>query len=134
MKHAAAFAECLVTLDVARARALWQHVHPELPQVGSDEEMLTLLHMARMNAKSVTPRMKAYSKRWLSEREERKIASAVGIAVGAPPERMHRALAVREAMEDSVYSSIKAGIDIDEEADEVRLRMHKARAKEIGQR
>jgi hypothetical protein len=132
IQHAAMFAHCLLTLDVDKARKLWAHVHPELPQVTSDEEMLVLLHMARIEAKSIPLKLKDYSRRWLRERDRRNVAKAVGIAVGAPPHRKHKALAVREAMEDAVHRSIKAGIDIDEEATEVRARMFAARDKERG--
>jgi hypothetical protein len=131
-KHAAAFAHCLMTLDVAAARRLWAHVNPHLPQPANDIEMLTTLHVARLQSKTVPRALKDYSKRWLDERKVGHLALGVGIAVGAPPHRMKRAIAIREAMEDAVESSVKAGIDIDEEADEVRHRMDIARAKEIG--
>ncbi len=126
------FLRCLRELDVAGARKLWAAVHPQWYQPKTDDEMLIVLHLARLQSKAVHPRHKVYSRQWLREREDGSIAVAVGIAIGAPVHRIQRALAVRTAMEDAVECSIKAGIDIDSEANEVRYRMIIARDRELG--
>ena len=131
-RHAAEFRRCLAELDVQTARRLWQHVHPGWPQPESDYEMLVTLHAARLQSINVSTRAKNYSRRWLQEREVGITQKGVGVAIKAPRHRARRALAIREAMEDAVYRSIKAGIDIDDEAIEVRRRIIEARDKEMG--
>ncbi len=130
MKHSAEFFRCLVDLDVAGARKLWAHVMPGLAQFGSDREMLTVLHLARVESKRVPKHLKAYSRRWLKEHETGRVAMAVGISIKASPRRMHQAVAIREAMEGAVLASVKAGVDLDEDAAEVRRRIMIARDKE----
>lgn len=60
---------CLVDLDTATARKLWAHLCPHLPQPATDNECLTALHVARTAAQSVPFRARAYSHKWLSERQ-----------------------------------------------------------------
>src|SRR4051812_25398695 len=126
------FLRCLQELDVKFARTMWARLFPHLIQPNSDEEMLLQLHLARLQSKSMTARQKRYSRRWLKERESGRVGMAVGLAVGAPPHRLKRAQAIREAMEDAVTGSLKAGIDIDTEASEVKSRILQARNKELG--
>lgn len=92
--------------------------------------MLAVLHLARLESKRVPKHLKDYSKRWLKERETGRVALAVGISVKASPRRMRQGIAMREAMEDAVLRSVRAGIDLDEEAVEVRRRIMAARDKE----
>ena len=136
IRHAAEFRRCLVHLDVPGARKLWAHVHPGWDQPANDYEMLVLLHLARVRAKSVHPILRQYSKEWLRERETGGYAKSVGVAVAnahSPTGWLRRkARGIRDAMGYSVQQSIKAGIDIDDEAFEVRRRMLQARTKEIG--
>jgi hypothetical protein len=80
----------------------------------------------------VPTRLKNFSRRWLAERDRRNAGVAVGVAVGAPPHRAKRGLAVREAMTDAVDRAWRAGIDLDTEAPEVRKRIIRARNKELG--
>lgn len=136
MKRFAEFALCLARLDVPSARKLWADVHPGWDQPESDEEMLLLLHMARVRSRVMPPWAKAYSRRWLEEQMRPGIAAGVGIAVGSTasehiPTR-RQGIAVRQSMEDAVAKSQRAGIDIDKEAPEVRRRILEARAKEKG--
>ena len=130
MKHSDEFSRCLIDLDVASARKLWAHVFPSWDQPATDHEMLAVLHLARLESKRVPKHLKQYSKRWLKERETGRVALAVGISIKASPHRKQQALAMREAMEDAVLGSVKAGIDLDEDAVEVRRRMMAARDKE----
>lgn len=83
------------------------------------------MHTARAGMRFIGPGAKAYSEAWLAER--RRIAAAVGIAVVSSSPR--RGFAVAQAMHEAVMESIKAGIDIDTEAAEVRRRMMIARDK-----
>jgi len=92
--------------------------------------MLAVLHLARLESKRVPKYLKQYSKRWLKERETGRVVMAVGISIKASPRRRHQALAMREAMEDAVLGSVKAGIDLDADAAEVRRRIMAARDKE----
>jgi hypothetical protein len=138
VKYAAEFRRCLVDLDVPGARRLWAHVHRGWDQPASDYEMLVLLHMARTRARSIHPLLKDYSRRWLKERETGGVAASVGVAtLNANSEdkwTRRRSRNIRDAMSDSAARSIKAGIDPDREAFEVRRRMLAARRKEIGSR
>ncbi len=130
MRYADEFARCLTELDVASARKLWAHVFPGWEQPATDHEMLAVLHLARLESKRVPKHLKQYSKKWLKERETGRVALAVGISVKSSPRRHHQGLAIREAMEDAVTSSVKAGIDLDDDATEVRRRIMAARDKE----
>jgi hypothetical protein len=126
------FLRCLQELDVAAARRLWSTLCPSAPQPQNDYEMLINLHLARINSKLISPRQKAYSRKWLRERDTGGVVNAVGLAIRAPVHRMKRALNIRSAMEDAVERSIKAGLDLDLEATEVRNRIILARDKEMG--
>lgn len=133
MRYNSEFRRCLIDLDVVAARRLWALVHPGWDQPSSDYEMLVLLHLARMRAWSIPWRLREYSKRWLAERTTGGVAAAVGVATKSlDPKMKHRALAVREAMEDAVMRSYRAGFDLDLEAREVQRRMLEARRKERG--
>jgi len=133
VKYGLEFRRCLVDLDVRAARHLWALVHPGWDQPQSDYEMLALLHLARTRAWSIHPRLREYSRQWLAERQSPGVQAAVGVATKAlDPAMKHRARAVREAMEDSVMRSHRAGLDLDVEAPEVQRRMLVARRKERG--
>jgi hypothetical protein len=126
LKHGAEFRRCLIELDVKGIRRLWQHVSPHLPQPKSDDEALHTLHLARTKVPNLPSHLREYSAAWLKEREG-KVAWGVGVSVIAPARRAQRALEVREAMNEAVRDSIKAGVCLETEADEVRNRMAKAR-------
>lgn len=134
MNYAPAFLECMLTLDIEKARKLWSHVFPHLDAPISDEDVLIVLHIARTESPQLPLREKTYSRHWLAERDRRRTAAAVGIAVKAPHHRANRAIALREAMEDAVDRSWRAGIDLDKEAPEVKRRIIAARNKELGVR
>jgi hypothetical protein len=129
LAHAAEFRRCLVDLDVVGICKLWQHVSPHLPQPASNDETLFALHVARTKTPNLPPKLLAYSKAWLAERERRRFAHAVGIAVGAPPWREKQAIAIREAMSDAVTRAIKDGVDLETESGEIKRRMLVARQK-----
>lgn len=132
MEHSAEFRRCLVELDVESIKKISRHVSPNMPQPRNDYEVLCALHLARTKTPTLPAKLIEYSKNWLSERTIGKVISTVGVTVGAPPYRRKQALAIRDAMSDSVKTSIKEGIDLDKEAVEVKKRMLIARDKEQG--
>lgn len=127
--HAAEFRRCLVELDVAGIRRLWRATAPHLPQPADDGEALETLHRARAASRTLPARLVDYSRDWLAERETRRVAHAVGIAVAAPPHRAERAEAARQAMEGAVIDAMRAGVDLATEPAEIRRRMMRARAR-----
>jgi hypothetical protein len=89
------------------------------------------MHIARIQMKRIPEAARQYSREWLAERSG-PIAKAVGVAVGSMSSdryRLERAKNRQAAMLEAVEAAIKAGIDIDLEAAEVRRRMALARAK-----
>lgn len=130
-EHAAEFLRCLIDLDVRQIRRLWQHIAPGMSQPKNDAEALYTMHLARTTMKTGIPKhLVEYSKRWLNERRTMSIVeNAVGISVNAPAHRAKQAGNMREAMQDSVFDSLRAGIDLDLEAVEVRRRMNIAARK-----
>lgn len=131
----------LETLDVESARRLWRQVSPHLPQPESEEDALIVLHYARTNSSSIAFKMRAYSHRWLTERNipsglpdylrpsaERlypRVVDGVGISVLSTNEIMRPvAKMVRGAMEDVVMDSYANG---DTEPKLVKGRMLEAR-------
>jgi hypothetical protein len=114
-----AMQECLVSLDLERARAIWQAVNPHLKPITTDAEMLATLHLARTQNDAVDDRLRFYSHCWLMERglpsmlpDHLKPAadrmyprkqSAVGISVNSQSELFRPVLShVRTAMEGAV--------------------------------
>lgn len=87
------------------------------------------MHIARTMIGNIPEKCKKYSEQWLFERQGIQ-AKAVGVAIKAlSPRSAERASNRASAMIDAVNESIKAGIDIDTEAAEVRRRMQIARLK-----
>lgn len=123
----AEFRRCLVDLDIAAMRRLWQHVSPHLPQPKTDEQTLAALHLARTQARSIPPRLRAYSHHWLTERglpsqlpdnmrpkAERwypTVVEAVGISVNAKSELLKPIVPLlRSEMENSVLETMADGV------------------------
>lgn len=117
-----AFRQLMEDGDVAGLRAAWGKISPHLPQPGSHEQAEIVMHAARTAAETVSFPKRAYSHRWLTERElpsqlpdrlkpsaERlypRIAEAVGISVNMNREYMRPAIVeVRGAMEDAVQDA-----------------------------
>ena len=129
--HAAEFRRCLVELDVAAARRLHREDLPDNPQFKDDAQVLHMLHLVRVRMPNLPIELRRYSQAWLDERERRSVAYAVGVAVGAPAERQDMADDLAEAMSSSVMNSYTAGIDLNEDAPEVKRRMDFARERLI---
>lgn len=111
-------------------RRLHAHIWPHYPQPETDADALFSMHVARTQLQMIPEAARQYSEQWLIERQRGKFAKAVGVAIKAlTPGSARRASNRAEAMLDAVNESIKAGIDIDTEADEVRRRMEIARKK-----
>jgi hypothetical protein len=133
-KYADEYRRCLLELDVVGIRKLWAHTNPGLPQPTTDDAALHTLHLARTMIEDFPAHLQDYSREWLKERAAldcRRLAKAVGVAVLLPtPGREAQGHDVRDAMSDSVKDSIRAGIDIDHEAAEVKRRMFLARERQ----
>lgn len=128
--HSAVFRECLLNLDVRRAREIWSVAAPHLPQPPDDEAALIAMHAARISMKTIPRRARDYSQAWLAERSRPRVSTGVGISVKAiNPAREQQALAIRGAMEYAVMSAVNGGVDLVTEADEVTRRMIIARDK-----
>lgn len=126
-RHGELFRDYLINLDVAGMRRLWAAVSPHLPQPDTDDDVLTTMHAARVQMKLLPDALKDYSAAWLKERRIGRIVSTVGISVLAPERRAKQAANIREAMSDAVQNSVKAGLDLDVDAREVKRRMMVAR-------
>lgn len=95
--HSAEFRRCLVDCDVETIRKLWKHVYPSMPLPETHEDTVVCIHMTRTATQRLPFRFRAYSHRWLEERNMRsllpddlkpkaermypRIVSAVGICV-----------------------------------------------------
>jgi hypothetical protein len=130
-QHAAEVRRCLIELDIPAMRKLHEHIWPHYPAPQSDAEALYSMHIARVQMKRIPEAARQYSREWLAERSG-PIAKAVGVAcLSLSPDRyrLERAANRQAAMLEAVAAAVKAGIDIDLEAAEVRRRMALARAK-----
>lgn len=111
--------ECMITLDVERAKRIWNEGFASDPPITSDAEMLATLHIARTMSKSVPRKLRFYSHCWLIDRGLRsklpdeflplaqrmypRIVSSVGISVGYQSDVLKPAVPIiRKAMEDAV--------------------------------
>lgn len=97
MQHASEFRRCLLTADVSGVMRIWAHSNPHLPQP-SPNEALIQLHMARVEAKSIPPKLKAYSVSFLDERGYRKIG---GRWIEGEPRAVEPAMSVGIASKSS---------------------------------
>ncbi len=137
-----AFRQCLVDFDIGVARKAWAEAFPHLPPLGSDEDVVIVLHYARTQTELIEFKHRAWSHGWLTERSypsglpdhlkpraERiypRIVEAVGIAVGARSELMKPlAAAMQKAMSDAVEECYADGRT---EPEFVKQRMREARA------
>ena len=136
----------LEACDVEGARRLWMHEFPHLPQPKDDSEALVALHMARTAASSIPMKLRAYSHRWLVERDlpsqlpddlkpaaERmypRIVTAVGLSVNATSELLKPAMEeIQKAVEAAILESYAEGKGGD--AQHVRDRMKEARERVV---
>lgn len=127
--------------DVEGCRRYWYKHAPGMPQLATYEQAEVSMHMARTAAKSIKFRLRAYSHRWLTERNlpsqlpnslrlaaERiypTVVEAVGISVNfRSPILAPAAAEVRAAMEDVVQDSFANG---DRDPVLVRSRMFEAK-------
>jgi len=92
MNVAVAFRRCLAALDIAGIRKLWRDAAPHLPQPQSDDEVLETMHRARAKMTTIPAAARAYSERWLAERERMRIAEAVGYATNTKDTGLRAAL------------------------------------------
>lgn len=145
MTTKSAVARILADGDFRALRNHWSDVFPHLPGPESDSDAETALHMARTHSPDVAFRLRAWSHRWLTERDmpsglpdelkpkaERlypRVASAVGIAIKGTTKIMQAAAPlIRAAMEHAVLDAEADGRL--EDSDFVKARMMEARARE----
>lgn len=136
-----AFRNLLEAGDVDGLRRFWREVMPNMPQPETRDAAEMQMHMARTSSFSLPLKHRAYSHRWLSDRElpsqlpdnlrpkaERmypRVVEAVGISVNTNSEYIRPALIeVRGAMEDAVEDCFANG---DREPELVRRHMFEAR-------
>lgn len=114
------FRQALADCDIALVRKMWAHLAGHLPQPKDDAEVLTCIHMARTRTLSIAFDKRAYSHRWLVERNlpsalpdylkpkaERiypRIVEAVGISVNTSPERRELGRAIQQAMSEAAMA------------------------------
>lgn len=138
---AATFRQLLLDGDVSGIMAAWGTFAPGMPQPESRDHAEAAMHMARTSTESLPIRPRAYSHRWLTERDlpsqlpdrlkpsaERMfpvVVDAVGISVNAKnPFFKPAMLEVRGAMEAAVEDAYAEGR---KEPVFVRARMNEAR-------
>lgn len=138
---ATSFRHLLEAGDVAGLMAAWGQVMPGLPQPESRAHAEITMHMARTAADTVNLKARAYSHRWLTERDlpsqlpdnlkqsaERLypvVVSAVGISVNTRNKWLKPAMIeVRVAMENAVEDAYAEGR---KEPQFVTTRMNEAR-------
>lgn len=144
----AAFRALLENGDVQALRAAWATVMPGLPQPETHEAAEIGMHVARTQAQSVTFRARAYSHRWLTERNlpshlpdilkpkaERMfpvVVEGVGIFVRPSSNEYFRPaqLEVRGAMEDAINDAYAEGCT---DPEFVKARMAEAKDKTMRQ-
>lgn len=123
---AKAFRNMLEAGDVEGLRAFWQNVASGMPQPETHEQAEIVMHMTRTAAGSVGFKARAYSHRWLTERNHRsqlpeslkpraeqlypQVVDAVGISVNFRSPYMAPAAAeVRKVMEHAVEDAFADG-------------------------
>jgi hypothetical protein len=133
--------------DYRELRRLWPAVFPHLPAPRTDLEAQVTMHHARTQAEHLPLSLRAYSHRWLTERElpsglpddlkpkaERicpVVVEAVGIAVDSRSEITKPACPlIRQAMSDAVEDAYAEGR---KEPGFVKARMFEARGKVLKQ-
>lgn len=134
------------TLDVARARQIWNEGLPGMPSIDSDADMLVTLHLARTRSSSIAKRLRYYSHCWLidrglqsvlpdelkpaAERMYPRIVSSVGISVNSGSSLLKPAIPIiRTSMEEAVLE-----VYADNRGDDipfVRERMSEAKRKAV---
>lgn len=139
------FRQALIDGDVRLLRRIWASVFPGHPQPKDAAEAETTLHIARTAAESIPLKLRAYSHRWLLERNLPSqlpdalkpkaeqlcphIAEGVGIAMNTSKEWLKPALPlVRRAMERTVEDMFANG---DRDPGLVKSRIIAARGDEM---
>ena len=70
--HESEFRRCLLELDVEGIMKLWKHVAPHLAETDPANALISL-HIARVEAKYMPKKLKAYSVAWLADLGYQKI-------------------------------------------------------------
>lgn len=144
---AAAFRALLEAGDIRALRTAWGRVAAHLPQPESDEQAEIVMHHARTSSESISFEARAWSHRWLTERNlpsglpdelkppaERlypRIAEAVGISVKASNPHLQAAAqevqgAMAHAVEDAYAEGRTDPAFVKARMEEARQRTYKA--------
>ena len=136
---------CLEECDIISIRKLWKYISPNLPQPSTDQDALISIHIARTQSSLIPFKKKAYSHKWLLERNfpsmlpddlrpkaERmypRDVEGVGISINTTSSVLRPALSIiRKSMEDAVqecYNDSKTDVVF------VKKRMKEARDRVI---
>lgn len=142
---ASAFRRALEEGDLKALRGIWAKAAPHLPQPQNDEQAEIVMHRTRTEATSVHFRFRAWSHRWLTERNlpsglpdmlrpkaERmypRVVEGVGISVNFRSSILKPAATeIRTAMEAEVEDAYAHGRT---EPGFVKARMEEARARTL---
>lgn len=119
VSHGDVLRECMINLEIGRARRCWSEIAPDMPQPASDDEVYATLHHARTQSESIPVALRFWSHRWLldhglpsglpdhlkpnAERSFPRIVEAVGVSVRAmSTASAPLAKAIELAMSDAV--------------------------------
>ena len=106
--NALAFRNLLEAGDVEGCRAYWAAHAPHLPQAESAEQAETVMHIARTASDSVSFRLRAYSHRWLIERD---LGSQLPDQLRPAADRLHPERAVAVAISVNFRSPYMKGAE-----------------------
>jgi hypothetical protein len=96
----AAFRRCLSVLDIAGIRKLWRDTAPHLYRPRDDDDVLEAMHMARARMTTIPEGARAYSERWLADRDRVRTTEVVGYATNT------RDTGLRDALTGGVARTI----------------------------
>lgn len=132
------FRQLLEAGDVDALRKAWHRVASKLPQPVTRGDAEFMMHYARTQASSVSPRSREYSHRWLTERSmpsalpqdmRPKIVEAVGVSVNfTSPHLAPAAEMVLKAINNSIEECYADG---DTDPGIVSVRMAEAKDREM---
>lgn len=91
--------ECMINLEVGRARKCWAAIAPDMPQPDSDHEVYATLHHARTQSESIPLALRLWSHNWLIDH---------GLPSGLPDNMRPKAQRIYPRTVEAVGVSVKA--------------------------
>lgn len=136
MRHADEFRRCLREMDVAGILRVWAHTNPSLRQP-TPSEALIQLHIARVEARSMSAKAKAYSTALLDELGYRKVkgewvhgdpkpVEALSVGIASKSNYPEVKALIERVMKDALLNELAKGTT---EPEIQREKMLQARAK-----